>query len=563
MASFVRVGVLVWADVLIAYALFVMMPYLTTVWNLNITRAAAIVNVFYGVASIMPIGMAFLVDAFIGDYWMLLLSSLAYSIGVSFLAMSTPPVLSKAAGNCGAYKPDCIGDTQKALFYTALALIAIGMSGHITSLDYFLNQQIKKNQKSDQDDSEKQQPANHQIKKNQKSDQDESEKLDPTLRQVLGMFSVIIFPIVGCIALPYIKPWSVRFGIPAICTVVATFLFTTGYCSYRRDKPQGSPLKTLCRVFVASASKMCRHLPSNDNQVPHTRSLRCLDKAAIEVQTQNQEQIEQSRWKLCTREEVEETKMVIHMIPMWMTFIMCGVVISIGNTYFLEQATDMNRKVGKLKVPLPILKFFYDLVKEHFKKGDRFKKLYVQVTKKVIPERYVPPFGMVVAMLFSILCCITAAEVETRRLDVIRRHGFLDKPNEKIPMSMFWLLPQFLLLGAVDGMSNFSIDQFFTTQAPTSMTRYLKLFSYGVIGAGTVGSVLSVYVVSKVSERGGSQSWFQDTLNKSRLDNYYWTLTVLSSVNLILYVLVAWWYTCRDPSEDANKATKNEESTQP
>ena len=60
-----------------------MMPYLTTVWNLNITRAAAIVNVFYGVVSIMPIGMAFLVDAFIGDYWMLLLSSLAYSI-VSF-----------------------------------------------------------------------------------------------------------------------------------------------------------------------------------------------------------------------------------------------------------------------------------------------------------------------------------------------------------------------------------------------------------------------------------------------------------------------------------------------
>ena len=73
------ITVLVWADMLTAYALFVMMPYLTTVWNLNITRAAAIVNVFSGVATIMPIGMAFLVDAFMGDYWMLLLSSLAYS----------------------------------------------------------------------------------------------------------------------------------------------------------------------------------------------------------------------------------------------------------------------------------------------------------------------------------------------------------------------------------------------------------------------------------------------------------------------------------------------------
>ena len=243
------------------------------------------------------------------------------------------------------------------------------------------------------------------------------------------------------------------------------------------------------------------------------------------------------------------------MIPMWMTFIMCGVVISIGNTYFLEQATDMNRKVGKLKVPLLILKIFYDLVKDYFK--DHFKGLYVKVTKKVKPERYVPTFGMIVAMLFSILCCVTAAEVETRRLDVIRRHGFLDKPNEKFPMSVSWLLPQFLLLGAVDGISNFSIDQFFTTQAPTSMSRYMKLFSRGVIGAGTVGSVLSVYVVGKVSERGGRPNWFQDTLNKSRLDNYYWTLTVLSSINLILYVLVAWWYT---PNEDDDKATENEGS---
>ncbi|KAK9986058.1 hypothetical protein SO802_031009 [Lithocarpus litseifolius] len=495
MASSVRIAVLLWADMLTLYALFVMMPYLINVWKLNIIRAAAIVNVFSGVATIMPIGMAFLVDAFMGDYWMLLLSSIAYSFGLSFLAMSTPHVLPDAARNCDAHKPGCIGDAQKVLFYAALALIAIGIAGHITSLDSFLKQQMEENQ---------------------------------TLWKVVAKVCVIIFPIVGCIALPYIKPWSVRFGIPAICTVVATFLFTTGSCSYKPSGPQpeGSPLTTVCRVFVASASKMFHHQLPNDNQK------------------------EQNRWRHCSNEEMEDTKNFIRMIPMWMTFIMCGVVISIGNTYFLEQANDMNRKVGNLKVPLPIFKFFYDLVKE------KFLKLDDKVTEKLkIPVRYVPTFGMMVAMLFSILCCITAAEVETRRLDVIRRLGFLDKPNEKIPMSMFWLLPQFLLLGAVDGMSNFSIDQFFTTHAPNSMSRYLKLFSHGVIGAGTVGSVLSVYVVSKVSERGGRQSWFQDTLNKSRLDNYYWTLTVMSSINLILYVLVAWWYNC--------KATKNEESTQP
>ena len=62
-----------------AYAVWVMMTYLTNVWTLDLSHAAAIVNVFTGAATIMPIGMAFLVDAFMGDYWMLLLSSLAYS----------------------------------------------------------------------------------------------------------------------------------------------------------------------------------------------------------------------------------------------------------------------------------------------------------------------------------------------------------------------------------------------------------------------------------------------------------------------------------------------------
>ena len=338
--------------------------------------------------------------------------------------MSTPPVLSNVAGNCSAYKPDCIGDAQKALFYIALALTAIGISGHITSLESFLNQQ-KLNQTGDR----------------------------KKLWNCVGNFAVILLALIGSIALPYIKPWSVRFGIPAICTVLSTFLFICGSC------------------------KSCSYEPGSKN-------------------------------------EVKNTKIFICMMPMWMTFIIFGVVISVGNTYFLEQAKNMNHKVGKLKVPLPIFKIFYDLVK------DLFTKLYIEA-KKIIPRNYLAPCGIIVAMLLSILCCITAAKMESRRLDVIRRHCLHDKPNGKIPMSMFLLLPQYLLLGALDGISNFSIDCFFSDHIPASMRHYSQFFTCGVIGIGTMGSVLSVYVVGKVSESGGKPSWFQDTLNKSRLDNYY------------------------------------------
>jgi peptide/histidine transporter 3/4 len=262
--------------------------------------------------------------------------------------------------------------------------------------------------------------------------------------------------------------------------------------------------------------------------------------------------------------EVEETKIFIRMIPMWMTFIMCGVVSSIGATYFQEQANKMNSKVGRLKVPLTILLIFYDIAKS------LSATFYVKVAKK-FRGKYAAPIGMIVAMLFSILCCITAAIVETRRLDVIKRHGL---PDTEIPMTMFWLLPQYLLLGALDGfagyllgdrdeISGFGIACFFIGRIPASMSSCLLFFTRGVFGAGFVGSVLSVYVVGKVSERGGKPSWFQDTLNNSRLDNYYWTLAVLSSINLFLSIWVAIWYSYQHSSIDEIRTPGYQESVTP
>ncbi|KAL7195128.1 hypothetical protein ACSBR1_035361 [Camellia fascicularis] len=78
--------VLIWADILAGYAMWVMMTYLTNVWRINLTHTARIISIWGGIASIMPIGFAFLVDTFMGHYAMLLFSSIAYTI-VSFIAL--------------------------------------------------------------------------------------------------------------------------------------------------------------------------------------------------------------------------------------------------------------------------------------------------------------------------------------------------------------------------------------------------------------------------------------------------------------------------------------------
>ncbi|XP_035545547.1 protein NRT1/ PTR FAMILY 5.5 [Juglans regia] len=512
--------------------MWVLMTYLTDMWKLDITHAAAIVNLFAGAATILPVGIAFLVDAFVGDYCCLLVSSLAFSFGLAIMTVST--LTSK-------------GDTQKFLmFYIALTLNAIGVSGHSVSLASFLERQVQIQTLSNQDDIERKRPR----------------KFKSFLK---GDIIVVVLLYVAAVALSY-APWCVRFGIPAAGLMVATLLFVSGSCSYKHARPLGrSPLTTVCRVLVASLYKRSCHSPQDANQlyenqlsphfVPHTQGLRFLDKAAIIVPTQTLGQQEQNGWELCRVTEVEEVKLLIRMIPLWMTFIMSGVVKSIGDTYFSEQANNMDDKIGKLTVPgLFILQAFYQVSKFVF------TELSSKVANKLFQKssgRCVGPIGVISAMVFSILCCIIAAKVETRRLNVTKSVGLVEKPSEIIPMSMFWLLPQFFFLAAVDGtseylcedldeVSGYCIARFYRGQVPTStMIRYLRLFTKAVCGAGIVGSVILADEVSSFSKMGGRPSWFQDTLNRSRLDNYYWTVAVLSFINLVLCILVAIWYTCQ------------------
>ncbi|CAK9184361.1 unnamed protein product [Ilex paraguariensis] len=83
----------------------------------------------------------------------------------------------------------------------------------------------------------------------------------------------------------------------------------------------------------------------NDQELlPHTNCLRFLDKAAILTQSQTIEEQENQKWRLCRITEVEETKIFFTMIPMLMAFIICGIVSSMGTSFFLEQAMRITHR---------------------------------------------------------------------------------------------------------------------------------------------------------------------------------------------------------------------------
>ncbi|KAL2484775.1 Protein NRT1/PTR FAMILY 5.5 [Abeliophyllum distichum] len=482
-------------------AMPMMNTYLTNVWKLSLTNAAGIVNIWEGSSKILPIALAYLSDTLMSIYPVHLMSTIVYTIGLGLLAMSTPSVLSKFTGTCSDNQPECIGRTQRIMFFTSLALMAVGISG-----TKFLKTELQLKK----------------IKIHQKLP--DSDNLS-AIAFIIGAFGGTIFSGV-------IKPWSLRFGIPAIFCIAATSFLVASFIAHsgsqpKERNPEGNLLTNMARVLVASAFKISQKLPddpaqlyenidqSNIHSLSHTPGLRWLDKAAIVLPDERQGE---NKWKLCTVTQVEETKSVIRTIPMFISFTFCGLVKSIGNTYFLEQANNMNPKLGNHKLPILFLPMLYELM-----------KLFWELARKEWPA----PFHVISSICYSVLCCTIAASVERRRLHEIRRYDLLDKPEERIPMSVLWLVPQFFFLGMLDSYFEKSVENLFPDGIPLSKRKYLIHFAHGASGVGTVGGVLSVYVVGKISEIGG-KNWFQYTLNRSRLDRYYWTLSALGALNCIV-----------------------------
>ncbi|CAI9097333.1 OLC1v1033733C3 [Oldenlandia corymbosa var. corymbosa] len=491
------------------------MMYLTDVWKLPFTDAAVILNLYYEVSAFLPLLLQFLVDTLMGNFWMLLISSLAYSMGLVFLAMSTPPLLSKVTGSCSSYEPECIGDAQRVLFYTALAFIAVGTAGHTVSLSSFVEEQGQ-----DADSA----PDNVTF----------GSIIEVRVRKVVG-FGIPCFAVLG---FPYIKPWSLHFGIPAIFSVVATLIFMSGSSSYTCVEPQGSPLTMVMRVFVAAASKNNHPHPYHsqlngmaNSEIPHTcHPLRCLNKAALVLPNQSLEEQQNNRWKLCTVAEVEYTKHIVRWVPMAISFMSLGLLISLGVTFFVEQAKHMNHKaVGSLTVPLTI--FWWITAQAR----SIVPGVYYTISVLSHPNEVTrhARAGTKVSMLIGILCCLTAAKVESHRLE--RNH----------PISVFWLLPQFILLGATQGMyeSGLALTSSQIFRFRPHLAKFMALFTSMGINMGFIGSIIAINVLGKVTKTGGKQGWFQDTLNHSRLDNYYYFLAGLCAANLVLYYMV--WKFCR------------------
>ncbi|KAJ4906918.1 Protein NRT1/ PTR FAMILY 5.6 [Raphanus sativus] len=495
--------------------------YLTTIIHQDLKTAVKNVNYWSGVTTLMPLFGGFVADAYLGRYTTVLVASTIYLTGLVLLTMSwfipgLKPCLEEV----------CV-EPRKAheiAFFIAIYLISIGTGGHKPCLESFGADQF--------DD-----------------DHVEERKMRMSYFNwwnvclCAGILTAVTF-------LVYIEDrvgWGVAGIILTTLMAISLLIFLIGKPLYRYRTPSGSPLTPMLQVLVAAIAKRNLPYPSDPSLLhdvskaefttgrllSHTKHLKFLDKAAIIEDNTPLDLQKQSPWKLVTLTKVEEAKLIINVIPIWLSTLVFGICATQTNTFFIKQATIMDRHItSNNSFTVPPASIFSLTALSLIISLTIYDKLIVPSLRRITHnQRGINILQRIgTGMLFSVATMIIAALVEKQRLD---------RSEKNEPMSVIWLAPQFIVIGVADAFTLVGLQEYFYDQVPDSM-RSLGIAIYlSVLGAASFLNNLLITVVDTIADDFSAKSWFGKDLNSSRLDRFYWFLAGVTAANICVFVFVA------------------------
>uniref|UniRef100_A0A0D9UWM0 Major facilitator superfamily (MFS) profile domain-containing protein n=1 Tax=Leersia perrieri TaxID=77586 RepID=A0A0D9UWM0_9ORYZ len=511
--------------------------YMKTRLGQESAMAANNVTNWSGTCYITPLIGAFLADAYLGRFWTIASFMIIYILGLSLLTM---------ASSVKGLVPSCDGGTchptesQTAVVFLSLYLIALGTGGIKPCVSSFGADQFDEN--------------------------DDGERRSKSSFFNWFYFSINIGALVASSVLVYVQThvgWGWGFGIPAVVMAVAVVSFFVGTPLYRHQRPGGSPITRIAQVIVASARK-CRVAVPEDvsrlhetadkesgiegsRKLEHTRQFGCLDKAA--VVTPEDESERKSPWRLCTVTQVEELKSVVRLLPIWASGIVFATVYSQMSTMFVLQGNTLDASMGPhFSIPAASLSIFDTLSVIVW--VPVYDRLIVPAARAVTgrPRGFTQLQRMGIGLVVSVFSMLTAGILDVIRLRAIARHGLYGE-KDIVPISIFWQVPQYFIIGAAEVFTFVGQLEFFYDQAPDAMRSMCSALALTTVALGNYLSTLLVTIVTHITTRNGRVGWIPDNLNRGHLDYFFWLLAVLSLINFAVYLVIAGWYTYKKTAD--------------
>ncbi|CAA2964083.1 NRT1 PTR FAMILY -like [Olea europaea subsp. europaea] len=496
-----------------------LISYLTGPLGQSTATAAENINAWSGTASLLPLLGAFVADSFLGRYLTIIIASGLYILGLGFLSLSATLYSFKssdcqnAANNAACSPPEF----QIIIFFLSLYLVALAQGGHKPCVQAFGADQF--------------------------DEQDPKECKSKSSFFNWWYFSMCAGVLVGLFFLNYIQDnlsWGLGFGIPCIVMCLALILFLLGTTTYRfsMKSDERSPFARIGQVFL-NAARNWRTTPAEISKeeeaqgiLPYegSQQFKFLNKALLASNGSKED------GKICSITEIEEAKAILRLVPIWITCLGYAIIFSQSSTLFTKQGVTMDRSItSSFQLPAASLQSFISLAIVVF--IPIYDRILVPTARAITRK----PSGITMlqrigtGIFLSFLSMVIAALVETKRLKTAAEYGLVDMPKATVPMSVWWLLPQYLLFGISDVFTMVGLQEFFYDQVPSELKSIGLALYLSIFGIGSFLSSFLISVVEKATGGPARESWFSDNLNRAHIDYFYWLLAGISAAAFAAY----------------------------
>ncbi|PWZ22265.1 Protein NRT1/ PTR FAMILY 8.3 [Zea mays] len=340
--------------------------------------------------------------------------------------------------------------------------------------------------------------------------------------------------------------WGLGFGISTACLALAFAAFVLATPMYKRRMPTGTPLKSLSQVVVAACRKIALKVPADadmlyevgdkvDAQQPkiaHTDEFSFLDKAAVVSESDMEEmrvsgETGSSSWRLCTVTQVEELKILVRLLPIWVTSVIVSSAYAQMTTTFIQQGSAMNMSI--LSVPVAAASMGSFEVVFLLTWVLLYSKVIVPVLRGFSTRGDGEPSQlqrMGAGRLLMALSMAVSALVEMKRLDSAAR-------GEEVTIA--WQLPQYFFMAGAEVFCYIAQLEFFYAEAPDTMKSTCTSLSLLTIALGSYMSSFIYAIVAAFTATADSPGWISDNLNQGHLDYFFWTMAAMCTLNFVVY----------------------------
>lgn len=506
------------------------------------------VNQFYawnGFVYVTPLLGGYIADTLLGRYSTILYFSCLYLIGLALFVFGSVP-----------------GAISLGLIFTAMYVVALGAGG------------IKPNVSTMGAD---------QFDQKYPQDKKESQQFFSYFYWSINLGALLAYSLVAYVCqygLPFLggEPWGFFVGylIPTVMMCFGVAVFVSGSNSYKKVRPSGSMLSTAGGILYES-------LIQRYSIKSPTGFL--LDKANEEYGGSY------------ASNDVEGVKFVAKLAPFLAVMIPYWGIYGQTKTAFQIQGCQMDSKLGDFQLPISAMNMFNNVaILALVPFTDQV--FYPYLKKKGYQLTMLKKIGW--GFIFATLAMVMAALIELYRLkeaptagdyyDQSARdnispcrnlddydpyqyqqwyHGDdVDKPAhcsqtcdtvidgylslecidcDDIPqmssISIFWQIPQFVLIGVSEIFASITSLEFFYSQAPSrmrSVSQASNLFT------NALGSWLTIPLTLLVNINPNHQ-WITSNVDQGNLQAYFYLLAALMSAALVLFSYLSAGYEYADP----------------